>query len=56
MGAFAQSNKNFKDSNDLLSLLISLGAQDRDRALQTLRENANLISLPFVGNWSRTPT
>src|SRR6185503_4788501 len=32
MGAFAQSNKNFKDSNDLLSLLISLGAQDRDRA------------------------
>jgi len=47
MGAFAQSNKNFKDSNDLLSLLISLGAQDRDRALQTLRENANLISLPF---------
>ena len=47
LGAPAQSNNTFKDSSDLLSWLISLGAQDRERAIQNLRENSNLISLPF---------
>src|SRR5262245_34159636 len=42
--ALAQSSGTIKDTNDLLSRLISKGAQDRDRAFESLRQNQEFIS------------